>query len=112
MKNAGRIITKNDRVPPNFSHFPLAYQGRASSIVCSGTQIGRPWGYYPVPSTSAEGESTGQPQIVHAPSAKVDYELELAAVIGKPLGMRQRLTTSQAEEHIFGYVLLNDWSGM
>ena len=49
--------------------------------------------------------------MIFGPSERVDYEVELAAVIGRPLPMRQRLRPADAEEHIFGYVLMNDWSG-
>jgi len=48
---------------------------------------------------------------VCGPSGALDYELEFAAIIGKPLPMRHRLTATDAAEHIFGFVLLNDWSG-
>lgn len=54
---------------------------------------------------------TGTSSIVFAPSNQMDYELELAAVVGKPVAMRQRLKATEADEHIFGFVLLNDWSG-
>lgn len=49
--------------------------------------------------------------VVFGASKAVDYELEFAAIIGKPLGMRQRLNAVDAAEHIFGFVVLNDWSG-
>ena len=53
--------------------------------------------------------STGE--IVVGPSEKVDYELEFAAIVGKPLPMGKRLLATEADEHIFGFALLNDWSG-
>lgn len=49
--------------------------------------------------------------VIFAPSRAMDYELEFAAVVGKPVAMRQRLRAADADEHIFGFVLLNDWSG-
>ncbi len=49
--------------------------------------------------------------VVFGPSKEVDYELEFAAVVGKPLPMTQRLTASEADGHIFGFLVLNDWSG-
>ncbi len=110
MKNAGRIITKNESVPQSFLYQPLAYQGRTASIVPSGSSIQRPWGYFAASGTSDQTRTTER-QIVYGPSAKIDYEVELAAIIGKPLPMCQRLTPAQAEDHIFGFVLLNDWSG-
>jgi fumarylacetoacetase len=74
--------------------------------VVSGTDIERPYGQFKNPAAA----ETDDP-IIYAPSQKVDYEVELAAVVGKPLGMRQRLHAKDAEEHIFGFVILNDWSG-
>lgn len=53
----------------------------------------------------------GEAAVAFGPSQRVDYEVELAAVIGKPLPMRQRLQAADAEDHIFGFVILNDWSG-
>ncbi|RBR26698.1 uncharacterized protein FIESC28_00481 [Fusarium coffeatum] len=99
--NAGRIVVNNPHPPPGFFHFPVGYQGRTSSIVTSGTDIERPYGQFRNP---VDGS------IIYGPSQKVDYEVELAAVIGKPLGMKQRLNAKDAEEHIFGFVILNDWS--
>ncbi|KAJ4120089.1 hypothetical protein NW768_010372 [Fusarium equiseti] len=99
--NAGRIVVNNPHPPPGFFHFPVGYQGRTSSIVTSGTDIERPYGQFRNP---ADGS------IIYGPSQKVDYEVELAAVIGKPLGMKQRLNAKDAEDHIFGFVILNDWS--
>lgn len=49
--------------------------------------------------------------IIVGPSEKVDYELEFAAIVGKPLPMGKRLLATEADEHIFGFALLNDWSG-
>ncbi|KAF5002131.1 hypothetical protein FGRMN_614 [Fusarium graminum] len=102
--NAGRIVVNNPKPPPGFFHFPVGYQGRTSSIVVSGTDIERPCGQY------RKSTSGGEPSIVYGASEKVDYEVELAAVIGKPLAMKQRLDAKDAEEHIFGFVILNDWS--
>lgn len=49
--------------------------------------------------------------VVFGPSKAVDYEMEFAAIIGKPLPMRKRLNAVDADEHVFGFVILNDWSG-
>ncbi|CEI68305.1 hypothetical protein FVEN_g5525 [Fusarium venenatum] len=103
--NAGRIVVNNPNPPPGFFHFPVGYQGRTSSIVVSGTDIERPYGQFRNPN-AANGESA----VIYGPSQKVDYEVELAAVIGKPLSMKQRLNAKDAEEHIFGFAILNDWS--
>jgi hypothetical protein len=57
-------------------------------------------------------ESTrDEPKIVFGESKSVDYELEFAAIIGKPLARNKRLRATHADEHIFGFVILNDWSG-
>ncbi|KAK4119836.1 hypothetical protein N657DRAFT_674657 [Parathielavia appendiculata] len=105
VKNAGRIIINDERPPPAFFNFPIAYQGRASSVVVSGTDIERPMGQY------RDKTAAGEPKpVVFGPSRAVDYELEFAAIIGKPLPMRQRLNAVDADEHIFGFVILNDWS--
>ncbi|KAI6767463.1 hypothetical protein HG530_005472 [Fusarium avenaceum] len=104
--NAGRIVVNNPKPPPGFFHFPVGYQGRSSSIVISGTDIERPYGQFRNPAATAGQENA----IIYGPSQKVDYEVELAAVIGKPLPMKQRLNAKDAEEHIFGFVILNDWS--
>lgn len=95
-------MINDDSPPPAFFHFPIGYQSRASSIVVSGTDIERPVGQYWSP--------TGDKTVVTAPSEKIDYELEFAAVVGKPLPRGQRLLASEADEHIFGFLLLNDWS--
>lgn len=91
----------NTSIPPNFWHSPLAYNGRTSSIIPSGTDVPRPKGIY----RNAKGEAELQP------SAKLDYEFEMGVIISKPLPWGLTITADEAwEEHIFGYVLLNDWS--
>ncbi|CRK25005.1 hypothetical protein BN1708_014107, partial [Verticillium longisporum] len=110
VKNAGRIIINDERPPPAFFNFPIGYQGRASSIVVSGTEIERPWGQFRNPKAMGPDAPANEPSIIFGPSQKMDYELELAAIIGKPLPMRQRLNAVEADEHIFGFVILNDWS--
>lgn len=101
---------KDSTPPPSFFHYPGGYGGRAGSVVVSGTPIERPWGKYYDPSAQAV---PGQPRpIVYGPSQQMDYELEFAAIIGRPLAMTKRLKAVDADEHIFGFVILNDWSGM
>lgn len=86
-------------LPPNWLHIPIGYNGRASSVVVSGTDIRRPWG-------QVKGPDDSVPRF--APSARFDIELELGAIVGqssdRPVGV------ARADEMIFGYVLLNDWS--
>ncbi|KAJ5211101.1 hypothetical protein N7491_010921 [Penicillium cf. griseofulvum] len=105
--NAGHIVAGNAKPPPSFFKFPVGYQGRTSSIVVSGTDIERPYGHFLNPKViDPQREET----IIFGPSQKVDYEVELAAVIGKPLPMKKRLHAEDADDHIFGFVILNDWS--
>ncbi|MEM9342268.1 MAG: fumarylacetoacetase [Pseudomonadota bacterium] len=86
-------------LPPNWLHIPIGYNGRASSVVISGTDIIRPHG-------QIKGPDDAAPRF--APSARFDFELELGAIVGTPSD--SPLTVDQAFENIFGYVLLNDWS--
>ncbi|MEJ6393877.1 fumarylacetoacetase [Gymnodinialimonas sp. 2305UL16-5] len=86
-------------LPPNWLHIPIGYNGRASSVVVSGTDIRRPWGQLKGPNDSAPR---------WAPSARFDIELEMGAIVGVPSD--GPISVDQAFENIFGYVLLNDWS--
>lgn len=86
---------------PNWKHIPVGYHGRASSIVVSGTDIHRPKGQqFPKDATKP----------VFGPCKLLDFELEMAFVIGKSTEMGENITTENAEEHIFGVVVFNDWS--
>ncbi|AGA78728.1 fumarylacetoacetase [Echinicola vietnamensis] len=86
---------------PNWKHLPVGYHGRASSIVPSGTPIHRPKGQFKAP--DAEKPSFG-------PSRRLDFELEMAFITSNPTKMGTSIRTQEAEEHIFGFVLFNDWS--
>ena len=86
---------------PNWKHLPVGYHGRASSIVVSGTDIHRPKGQI-VP----KGETLPQ----FAPCRLLDFELEMGFIIGKPTNLGERVSTANADDHIFGFVLFNDWS--
>jgi fumarylacetoacetase len=88
-------------LPPNWLHIPIGYNGRASSVVVSGTPVRRPWG-------QLKGPDDAAPRF--APSARFDIELEMGAVVGQPSTHGQPVTVAEADEMIFGYVLLNDWS--
>lgn len=103
VQNAAAAMTGKLSAPPAFFDMPIGYAGRCSSLDVSGTPVERPMGQY------WEGRP-GESRVVFGPSRKMDYELELGAIVGKPVARRQRLLASQADEHIFGYVLLNDWS--
>ena len=86
-------------LPPNWLHIPIGYNGRASSVVVSGTPVRRPWGQLKGPQDEA-------PRF--APCVRFDLELEMGAVVGKPSS--GPVTVAEADDMIFGYVLLNDWS--
>ncbi|QLF71949.1 fumarylacetoacetase (plasmid) [Peteryoungia desertarenae] len=86
-------------LPPNWLSIPIGYNGRASSVVVSGTDVVRPWG-------QLKGPNEELPRF--APSRRFDLELELGAIVGQPSeGM---VSVADADQMIFGYVLLNDWS--
>lgn len=86
---------------PNWKHIPVGYHGRASSIVISGTDIYRPKGQQ----KPADAQSP-----IYGPSKLLDFELEMAFIVGKTTEMGDTVTTKNAEEHIFGVVMFNDWS--
>ena len=86
---------------PNWKHIPVGYHGRASSIVVSGEPIRRPKGQ-----TLPKEASTP----VFGPSQRLDFELEMGFVCGKNTEMGEAVSTSEAEDYIFGLVLFNDWS--
>ncbi|MFC5409521.1 fumarylacetoacetase [Larkinella bovis] len=99
--NVGRMFRpQGDPLLPNWKHLPVAYHGRASSIVVSGTPIKRPAGQFPGPDQ----------QPVFGPSQALDFELELGIVIGKPSRLGEPVSIADAEDHVFGFVLFNDWS--
>ncbi|KAK1754012.1 hypothetical protein QBC47DRAFT_385413 [Echria macrotheca] len=89
---------------PNYTHLPVGYHGRASSVVVSGTPIRRPRGQILLDPQSDKKE----PQT--SPTRKLDFELELGCFIATPNEMGESVSINEAEQHIFGYVLLNDWS--
>lgn len=88
-------------LPPNWFHIPIGYNGRASSVVVSGTKIRRPWGQVKGPD---------HPEPVFQPSRRFDIELEMGAVVGVPSQPGHPVTVAEADAMIFGYVILNDWS--
>jgi fumarylacetoacetase len=92
---------KDNALQPNWLHMPIGYNGRASTVVVSGTAVRRPRGQLKPP--SADAPSFG-------PCKRLDFELEMGVVVGQPSPMGEMLTESQAEQMIFGFVILNDWS--
>lgn len=99
--NVGTMFRgKENALMPNWKHLPVGYHGRASSIVVSDTPIKRPKGQR----KNADGE------IEFGPSRLMDFELEMAFVIGKSTKLGDAVSTTEAEDHIFGMSLFNDWS--
>jgi fumarylacetoacetase len=92
---------KDNALQPNWLHMPIGYNGRASTVVVSGTPVRRPRGQ--LKPASADLPSFG-------PCKRLDFELEMGVVVGQPSVMGEMLTEKQAEEMIFGFVILNDWS--
>lgn len=86
---------------PNWKHIPVAYHGRSSSIVVSGAKIPRPCGQIKLPDSDKP---------IFSPTRKMDFELEMAFVVGKENPLGSPVTTAQAESHIFGMVIFNDLS--
>ncbi|MGJ5204354.1 fumarylacetoacetase [Bradyrhizobium sp. HKCCYLR20261] len=92
---------KDNALQPNWLHMPIGYNGRASTVVVSGTKVRRPRGQLKPP--SADVPSFG-------PCKRLDFELEMGVVIGQSSPLGEMLSEAQAEAMIFGFVLLNDWS--
>ncbi|XP_078443574.1 fumarylacetoacetase isoform X2 [Wolffia australiana] len=101
-KNCGTIFRGPENpIPQNWFHLPIAYHGRASSVVISGTDITRPRGQaYPAANSPP----------YFGPSKKLDFELEMAAIVGPGNELGHPINVNNAVDHIFGLVLMNDWS--
>lgn len=99
--NVGSMFRPDNPLLPNYKHVPIGYHGRASSIVASGTPVRRPYGQ-----TSAKPE--GPPS--WGPSARLDYELEVGAFVAGGNALGHAIPLAEAEQHVAGLVLVNDWS--
>ena len=99
--NVGKMFRPDSPLLPNYKHIPIGYHGRASSIVLSGTEVNRPNGQA-LPSGSAEP--------TFGPSQMLDYEAEVGFFIGKGNELGNPISIEDAEEHLFGVCLVNDWS--
>ncbi len=99
--NAGKIFRPDNPLYPNFQHLPVGYHGRASSIVVSGHPCRRP---------SGQLKRFADAAPVFAPSEKLDFELELAILVGPGNRLGEPIAIADAERHVFGMCLLNDWS--
>ncbi len=100
--NVGTMIRgPENALMPNWKWLPVAYHGRASSIVVSGTDVRRPRGQIKPPDAATP---------VFSPSRALDFELEAAFLVGPGNSLGEPIRVNRAEEHIFGLVLMNDWS--
>jgi fumarylacetoacetase len=100
-RNVGRVMRPDDPLTPNFQWLPIAYHGRASSVVISGTPFRRPMG---------QALPLGQKAPVYGACARLDFELEMALYVGPGNALGTPVPLVHAEEHLFGMGLLNDWS--
>jgi fumarylacetoacetase len=98
----GQLFRPDQPLLPNYKHLPIGYHGRASSIVVSGMPVIRPVGQ------TRPANSQGQPNFLSTNA--LDYELELALYVGRSNLLGTRVPISEAEHHLFGVSLLNDWS--
>ncbi|MDQ5848403.1 MAG: fumarylacetoacetase [Pseudomonadota bacterium] len=99
--NMGRMLRPDNPLLPNYKWLPIGYHGRGSSIVPSGTPIVRPKG---------QTKPADQPAPSFGPSRRLDYEAELGFVVGPGNRLGQPIGIEDALKHVFGVVLLNDWS--
>lgn len=101
--NVGRIFRPDgDALTPNWKHLPIGYHGRSGTVVLSGTEIIRPTGQRKPPT---------EPTPVFGPSVRLDIEAELGFVVGgAPSRLGEPVALADSDEHLFGVVLLNDWS--
>jgi fumarylacetoacetase len=101
-ENMGRLFRPDtEPLPPNWLHLPIGYHGRSGTVVVSGTPIVRPKGQLKAPD---------DPAPTYAPTRRLDFELELGFVVGTASRLGVPVSTSEALDHVFGAVLVNDWS--
>ena len=99
--NVGSMFRPDNPLLPNYKYLPIGYHGRASSIVVSGTDIRRPKG---------QNRSDAEKPPVFIPCKNLDYEMELGFFVGQGNDLGRPIPISEAENHIFGVCLVNDWS--
>jgi len=100
--NVGTMLRGSENaLMPNWKWLPVAYHGRASSVVISGTDVRRPSGQIKPPDASSP---------TFGPTKSLDFELEMAFLIGPGNSLGEPVPIDRATEHIFGFVLMNDWS--
>ena len=99
--NVGAMFRPDNPLLPNYKYIPIGYHGRASSIVVSGTEITRPKG---------QNRTDADAPPVYIPCKNLDYEMEVGFFVGKGNELGETISIEDAEEHIFGLCLVNDWS--
>lgn len=99
--NVGSMFRPDNPLLPNYKWVPIGYHGRVSSIVISGSEFHRPNGQ-----TRPDAEKPPQ----FGPARRLDYEMELGAFIGRGNELGTPIPVASAEEHLFGFCLVNDWS--
>jgi fumarylacetoacetase len=99
--NVGKLFRPDEPLLPNYKYVPIGYHGRASSVRASGEPVIRPNGQRKAPDATA-------PE--YGPSRRLDYELELGIWVGRGSDLGSPIPIREADEHIAGYCLLNDWS--
>ncbi len=99
--NVGRLFRPDNPILPNYRWLPVGYTGRTSSLLVSGVDVCRPWG-------QLKGAEAPAPEF--APCRRLDYEAELGMLVGPGNALGTRIDIGQADEHLFGICLLNDWS--
>jgi fumarylacetoacetase len=97
----GKLFRPDNPLLPNYKYIPIGYHGRASSIVLSGASIKRPCG---------QTKPTAATEPIFGPSRSLDYEMEVGLFVGPGNVLGQPVPIAEAEQHIFGICLLNDWS--
>jgi len=99
--NVGKMLRPDNPLLPNYKWVPIGYHGRASSLVVSGTPVRRPSGQTEPPAGGPPG---------FGPSRHLDYELEVGAFLGPGNALGRTIPLAEAEGHLFGLCLVNDWS--
>jgi fumarylacetoacetase len=100
--NIGTMLRPDQPLMPNYKWIPIGYHGRASSVGVSGMPVRRPVGQF-APAAAGAAPTVG-------PSQRLDYELEVGAIIGTGNAQGTPVRIGEAAQHLFGFVLLNDWS--
>jgi len=100
--NVGSLFRPTNPLQPNWSHLPVGYHGRSSTIVKSGTQVVRPRGQV------KKSKDIDEP--IFSECKRLDYEVEMGVILGQSNEMGRPIKVNEASEYIFGFVLLNDWS--